>query len=289
MTELRPTPTIDASRRDGRTLRGARRITIIGVIVSVSLAAVIAIISVITGDLSQQGPIILTTLLVTGFGLTMLCHLAVAGRPVRVVGFVGIGASTVALIIGLTLIWASWWRDSEFGIDLWRWFGVSVILAVSLAQANLLLLLAGRRHPVVRIVLAVTLCAIAALALIGILPIVSDGAIPAPGTEDAYFRTAIVVAIIDALGTVVLPVVALFLRDPAAGETVPEPSSGPDVAAVPDASAAPDVAPAPDVAADDAVEQRIARLEASTGLGRDALLTAALDALEASHRATDPS
>jgi hypothetical protein len=267
MTDPRPMPSTVPSPRDGRTLRRARRLTVIGVIVSVSLAAVVAIISVVTGDLSQQGPVILTTLLVTGFGLTMLCHLAVAGRPVRVVSFVGIAASAVALIIGLTLTWAWSWSVYDLGVDLWRWFGVSVILAVSLAQANLLLLLAGRRHPAVRVALAVTLGAIAALALIGILPLVSGGAIPAPGTEDAYFRTAIVVAIIDALGTIVLPVVAVFLREPGEGAV----------------QIAPVASPA-DAEADETVEQRIARLQASTGLGRDALLAAAFDAFENSRR-----
>uniref|UniRef100_UPI00193ACC20 hypothetical protein n=1 Tax=Agromyces humi TaxID=1766800 RepID=UPI00193ACC20 len=286
MTDLRPASTTAPSPGDARTLRGARRITIIGVIVSVSLAAVVAIISVITGDLSRQSTIILTTLLVTGFGLTMLCHLGVAGRPVRIVGFVGIGVSTVALVLGLMLIWWTWLLNSDFAVDVWRWFGVSVILAVSLAHANLLLLLAGRRHPAVRIALTVTLCAIATLALLGILPILSEGDIPAPGTEDGYSRAAIVIAIIDALGTIVLPVVALFLRDPGAGTTAPDAATAAAAAPAAAASAGPDAPPAPEGTTGDAVEQRIARLEASTGLGRNALLMAALDALEATRAGT---
>jgi hypothetical protein len=291
MTDPRATPPITSSPRDARTLRGARRVTIIGVIVSVSLAAVIAIISVITGDLSRQASIILTTLLVTGFGLTMLCHLAVAGRPVRVVGFVGMVASAVTLVLGLLLIWSDRLLDSDLSVDVWRWFGVSVILAVSLAQANLLLLLAGRRHPAVRIALAITLLAIAALALMGILPIVSENEIPAPGTEEAYLRTATVIAIIDALGTVVLPVVALVLRGSSASTASPDASATPDATPTADASdaSAAFAASGAAVTTDAELEQRIAALQASTGLRRDALLTAALDAFEASGRARDPS
>ncbi|MFD6053899.1 hypothetical protein [Agromyces sp. NPDC060279] len=234
-------------------VRGARRAAIVALVVSISLTAVVGIVVLLTGDFGEvQGRVLTTTLLVAGFSTVALCHLAVAGRPVRLVGFVGLAVSAIALVIGLVLIWMPWdaWNDGSG--ELWRWFGVAGVLALSLAHANLLLLLAGRRHPVVRAAMAVTLAAIALVALLVILPILSDGRIPGDGGWDAYWRWFGVVAIVDALGTIVLPVVGLLLRDR------PVEASAPD-----------------------ALERRIAALAAQRGLDREALLTAALDAFEA--------
>ena len=47
----------------------------------------------------------LTTLVIALASVTALCHLAVVGRPVRIVGFIGLAASGVALVLGLTAIW----------------------------------------------------------------------------------------------------------------------------------------------------------------------------------------
>jgi hypothetical protein len=269
MTEPQPAPAPAPAQPttiptdSGGALRGVRRVAVIAIIASMSITAVVGIIALLSGEFGDtQVRILLTTLLITGFSLTALCHLAIASRPVRVVGFVGIGVSLVALMLGVLLIWLSWGGSSPVTDEILRWFAISGVVALSLAQANLLLLLAGRRHPVVRIALGVTLAAIAGVALLAILPILTNGEIP--GTNgDAYARTIGVVAIIDALGTVVLPVVALFLRDDR--QVAAQPSSP--------------------VGAD--LERRIAALGSATGLDRTALLSAALDEFEAARREPD--
>lgn len=189
-----------------------RRIAIIFIIVSLSLTALVGIVTLLTASFGEvQGKIILTTLLVAGFSITALCHLAVAGRALRVVGYVGIAMSAAALITGAILIWGGWLNWGQEWEILLKTFAVVAILAVSLAHANLLLLLEGRRSRLVRIGLFTTVAMIGLLAILIILPIVTDGRIPGDNGEP-YFRFLGVVAILDALGTIVLPVIARFTR-----------------------------------------------------------------------------
>lgn len=192
-------------------ITAARRGAIYGIIISFSAAALVGIVALLGGDFGEtQGRVVLTTVLVGAFSITALCHLAVADRAMRVVAAVGLLASAAGLVFGLVLIWRDW--DAP-GFDDWlRAFATAGILAVSVAHANLLLLLAGRRRRVIRVGLALTLVAIAVVAVMLILPILTDGDIPGPDGE-LYWRVAGIVGILDALGTVVVPVLAIFLRD----------------------------------------------------------------------------
>lgn len=224
-----------AAQRRASTIGAARKGAIYGIIVSFSLAAVVGIIALLSGDFGEtQGRIILTTLLMGATSITALCHLAIADRAMRIVGFVGLGASAVTLITGLVLIWRDW---SDPGLEDWfKVFAVAGILAVSFAHANLLLLLAGRRRAVIRYGLMVTLVMIAAVAIMIILPIVSEGEIPGYDNEEWYWRLFGVVGILDVLGTVVVPVLAIFVKDAPAvavadamgADAPPAPAAGPE-------------------------------------------------------------
>lgn len=253
LSEPTPGPTPVATPRVNPAIRGVRRVAIIAIIASLSLTAVLGIVVLLGGGSSTvQSNILATSALVAAFSTIALCHLAVLGRPVRVVGFVGLVLGGIALALGLNQIWGGW----DFSGEAFRWLGITAIAAISLAHANLLLLLSNRRHPIVRVALAITLGAIAAVALLLILPIATQGEFPGDEYE-AYSRWLGVTAIVDALGTIVTPILALFLRDaPAATSGSEHPG--------------------------DPLEQRIAALAGETGLDREALLTAALDAFEAS-------
>ncbi|QAY73123.1 hypothetical protein ET445_06950 [Agromyces protaetiae] len=274
-------------------LRGARRAAIIALVASVSIAAIVGIVVLLSGAYGQtQGQVLLTTLLVAAASAIALCHLAVAGRPVRLVGFVGLAVTAVAVGIGLFGIWGS----NFDGYDVFLWFGMASIAAASLAHANLLLLLAGRRHPAVRILLGVTLAAIAGVAVLLIANLATKGEFPGVELSNVYWRTVGVLAIVDAVGTIVLPIVALLLRGrdaqaqpadvsvadvsapPFAAEGEPAASAAAETSGLVDATGASETAAAPLAPALDA---RLAALEAATGLDRDAVLAAALDALEA--------
>lgn len=215
---------------------GARKGAIYGIIISFSGAALVGIIALLGGDFGEtQGKILLTTVLFGAFSITALCHLAIADRAMRIVGVSGLLASGVALVSGLVLIWRDW-ADSD--LEVWfKVFAAAGILAVSFAHANLLLLLAGRRRAAIRWGLAATLIAIAVVAVMLILPILTDGDIPGEDAGDVYWRVFGVIAILDVLGTVVVPVLALFLRDGAGpstpGSAEPQGAAGAHDAAAP--------------------------------------------------------
>lgn len=195
-------------------VRGVRRAAIIAIIVSLAIAALLGIIALLSGEFGElQGRVLLTTLTVAAFGTTALCHLAVVTRAVRIVGFVGIGASVGAALCALVLIWYDWSADSSWDSaeGWWKGLGVLAVVAVSLAQANLLLLLAARPQPLIRVALAVTLGAIALVAIAIIVPILTDGEIPGDQGE-VYWRITGVIGILDALGTIALPILGLVLR-----------------------------------------------------------------------------
>lgn len=192
-------------------LKDIRRVAIVFIIVSLSIAALVGIVTLLTAEFGEiQVKIILTTLLVAGFSITALCHLAVVGRTLRIVGFVGIAMSALALITGIVLIWGGFDNWNAVLENALKAFAVFGVLAVSLAHANLLLLLEQRRNPALRIALFSTVGLIAVLAVLILLPILSDGRI---GESELYWRTLGVVAILDVLGTIVLPVVGRLTRD----------------------------------------------------------------------------
>lgn len=195
------------------SLKGFRRVAIIFIVVSLAIAALFGIVTLLTGEFGDlQARIMLTTLLLAGFSITALCHLAVVGRALRVVGFVGIAVSLLAFIAGAVLIWRSWENWSDGWDVVLKILVVLAILAASLAQANLLLLLAERRNQILRVGLFVAVGLIGVLALLIIVPIVTDGEVPGEHGEP-YWRIVGVVAILDVLGTIVLPVLGRFLRD----------------------------------------------------------------------------
>ncbi|MFP7760156.1 hypothetical protein [Marisediminicola sp. LYQ85] len=259
------------------TVRRLRRAAVIAVLVSLVAAAVIGIVAVLSGDFGEvQGRILLTTLLVAAFGITALCHLAVLGRPVRVMGFVGIAVSAVAVLSAAVLIWADWSTIDDISDTLWKAFGVGGVLAVALAHTNLMLLLAQRTSPVLRAGLWATVALIGILALLIILPIVTDGEIPGDAYE-GYTRVVAVVAILNVLGTITLPVMARFLRDPATEPGAPvAPATHP---VTPDAQPAPEAAIA-HVTLSGSTAAKVARLASARGTTPDAVVARAVDALQ---------
>ena len=97
-------------------LKGVRRAAIIVVIASLAVAALLGIIAIVGGDFGDlQGRILMTTLAIGAFGMTILCHLAIVARSARVVGYIGIAASLAAMLPALVLIWAEWGFGSEIG------------------------------------------------------------------------------------------------------------------------------------------------------------------------------
>ncbi|MER5671815.1 hypothetical protein [Pseudonocardia alni] len=203
-------------------VRGARRAMIVAVVASLLVASLCGIVALLGGGFGDlQARIVATTLIVAAFGTSALCHLAVVTRAVRALGFAGLAASVAAAGAALWLVWGG---DGLFEGDgdgsLLKTLLVATIVAISLAHANLLLLLAERRRTVIRAGLVLTLAAIAVVATMLALPVITDGAV---GDREWYWRWFGVAGIVDALGTIALPVLALVLRgrghEPAATAT----------------------------------------------------------------------
>jgi hypothetical protein len=183
-------------------VRGIRRTAIVAIVVSLVLAAILGIVALLSGEFGEtQNKILFTTLTVAAFGTTALCHLAVVARAVRFVGFAGLAASAGAALCSFVLIWGDW-SGYEWQAPWVKALSVLAILAISLAQANLLLLLAARPQLLIGVALGVTLVAIAVVAVMYTIPILTDYEIPGMNDADTYWRWLGVAAILDVLGTI---------------------------------------------------------------------------------------
>jgi hypothetical protein len=136
---------------------------------------------------------------------------------VRIVGWIGIGTSLLAFVTAAILIWWRWDDYSMMGpgslyMTITKTFAISSLAAVSFAHANLLLLLANTPIRWMRIALDLNLVLIALVALFVVPVILSDGDFPPQSLADVYWRMFGIILILDALGTVALPVTSLIVR-----------------------------------------------------------------------------
>lgn len=199
-------------------LKGVRRVAIWTIIVSLVIAAGIGIATIVSGEFGEiQSKVLLTTLAVAAFAILALCHLAIITRDVRIVGWIGIGTSVLAFISATILIWWNWETlgyqgQNSIYLSITKTFAISTLAAVSFAHANLMLLLATTPIRWMRIALDLNLVLIGLVPLIVIPVILTDGNFPPQSLADVYWRFFGVVLILDALGTVALPITSLILR-----------------------------------------------------------------------------
>jgi hypothetical protein len=193
-------------------LKGIRRATVIAIIVAFAASAIIGIYALLAGNMNETvGKVLGTTAVVGLASLSILCHLAIVGRAIRAIGFIGITASVVAFVTAMVMIWVNW-NDNWDAQGQWgKALLLSGLLAGFLAQANLLLLLSTRKNIVIRITLRATFVAIAAVYVCVALLTLTDGHI-AEGWNEGFGRMVGVFAILDALGTVLSPVLGLVLK-----------------------------------------------------------------------------
>ncbi|KQO98451.1 hypothetical protein [Leifsonia sp. Leaf264] len=189
-------------------LRSIRRASIITLTVGLTLTAIVGIAMILTGDFDETRTRILgTTALVGSFGVAALAHLAPA-RRVRWSPSVGLYEAGLALILGLICIWNADVWQWEF---VWKTFLIAAILSAALVNINLLALLGGRTRPFVKYGLRTTYATIGLLYGMGALIVITPDV-----WSEGYARAMAVLWILAALGTIVVPVTALFLRDPVA-------------------------------------------------------------------------
>lgn len=209
----------NAPESSAAALKGVRRVAIWTIIVSLVIAAGIGIATIVSGDFGElQGKVLLTTLAVAAFAILALCHLAIITRDVRIVGWIGIGTSVLALVSATILIWWNW-DDFGYGgpgtvyMTITKVFTISTLAAVSFAHANLMLLLASTPIRWMRVALDLNLVLIGLVPLIVIPVILTEGNFPPQSLADVYWRFFGVVLILDSLGTVALPITSLIMRN----------------------------------------------------------------------------
>ncbi len=180
------------------------RHTIVAVTIgSFSIAALMGVVALLGGGSFGvlEGRVLLTTLIVGCTSVAVLCYLATGDTAYQRVGVLG---GVVVLVPLATALWMVWVDSDNTSQALWKSFGVGLVLAVTLAQASLLLALAGTVRSVHWLLWSTLGCAALLAAIVSVL-ILGGG-----GDGDAILRVIGILAILDVLGTVIVIALGVF-------------------------------------------------------------------------------
>lgn len=178
-------------------------------LVCLGITGALGIWALLAGDFGPvEGKILVSTILFGVFSVLSLAYLAPTGKPYEWLGVPGAIASLVLVLIGLFLIWvwpeSGYERNWKMFQELLKYFIISGIVAVSCAQAGMVLLLSESPSRNVRIARLATMSAIGLVAFVLIAILLNEfGATP-----DMILRLLGVFAIIDVIGTVAAPTLA---------------------------------------------------------------------------------
>ncbi|NLG63618.1 MAG: hypothetical protein GX539_15375 [Candidatus Cloacimonetes bacterium] len=183
-----------------------RRIVVGLIIASFGLAAVLGIIVLLGFPLGDStGRVLLTTAIVGLFSVGVLCCASLLGRRTQVFGIIG---AVVTALTGAFIVWMIWADFFHFEDVFFRAMWTGVAASAGFALSSLLLLLVDRRRPVVRVTLWITLI------LIGLLFVLTMFSVWIPEFDwDNLIRVYGILAILVALGAIVVPVLSLLLPD----------------------------------------------------------------------------
>lgn len=179
------------------------------IVVSFALAAAAGITVLIIGpegDLMSR--VLVTTLIVGGFSVGALSCLALWGRAAHTFGVIGAAVNAASAVVALLAVWVEQGSD-DFWRVLNRLLVSGLIVSAAWALASLLLLLSRRRRSVIRVGLIATLVALGITVALAVAGVWWDDLADA----EIYPRVLGTLGILSALGVVVVPVLALLLRD----------------------------------------------------------------------------
>lgn len=184
-------------------MEALRRVVARFVIGTFALAAALGIYALVKpGPLGEvEGDVLLTTTIVGAAALAALCYLASSASRWWPVGAAGAVIAIVPVAISLVLVWG----DTSLSDGWWRTYGISMTVAITLAQISLLAGLTGDARRRQRWLLTTTALIASAVAAVVIVLLLSDG-----GIGDDVMRVLGVLAILDALGSITLIALRVF-------------------------------------------------------------------------------
>jgi hypothetical protein len=191
---------------------------LIALVVSLTISAIIGIFVFLLGNFGElEMRILLTTLSIVLFSLAALCDSALYDKGrFKAFAVVGIVIGAIAFFYSLGLIWEVFELDSEW---VWKTFITFIVISVMIAHISLMFLI-DNRNTLVRISLWATILftsTVALMILLGIYEVVEF--------EEFYFRLFGVFVILDALGTLVTPILNKVVKSHE-GAVMPSPKVG---------------------------------------------------------------
>lgn len=202
------------------------------VIASLVVAAVVAIVSIATANFGETSwRLIATAVLFTAFALFSWYDADVSSKRSTPFALVSFAVSIYLFVAGMVKIWGPERAPTDpYAYEPWSafdgfggWLVVASIARIALLHVHLVLATGARlRYPVMSVVTSVTLVLVATLAVLLTLPFLLTSLDPG----EPYWRAVGVVAVLDALGTVLVPLgYQLF-----AGPSGPAPGPAPALA-----------------------------------------------------------
>ncbi len=181
------------------------------VVVSLVVAAVVAIVSIATAQFGETSwRLIGTAVLFTAFALFSWYDADVSSRRSSVFALVSFAVSVYLFVAGMLKIWAPPPVSYDsYGYTEWSpfdgflgWVLLAVIARIALLHVHLVLIIGARlQYRVMSVVTTVTLVLVGTLAVLLTLPVLFSWS----DVDESYWRAVGVVAVLDALGTVLVP------------------------------------------------------------------------------------
>ncbi|WIB63354.1 hypothetical protein [Curtobacterium sp. MCBD17_040] len=186
--------------------------TIIGAVVAAGLVGVVAVLIGDFGLVAIQ--LLLTITVVIVFALLSWYDADVSAKRSGAFAMASVATSMYLLVAGLLEVWVL--HDGPYGADVstvgeqfWQWIGAVLIARAALLHVHLLLVI-HRRYPtpLLQVVAKATVVVIAVIAVLLSIPVLFSHTHFASG----YWRLVWVLAILDLLGTVLVPLSNALFR-----------------------------------------------------------------------------